>query len=213
MDPVLESEVNFFNRIVDKVEVIFDVGAYNDSPYVQFSGEVHYFEPYSQYLLELQQLPNSNEKTFFNCFGLSDDNTFFDFWVSTYSFVERPHSTGDPVKCELKRADEYCKKYQIEEIDFLKIDVECMETKVFRGFGDYLNKVKIIQFEYGPGQKEVGDNLDIMLSYLEEYGFVDFHYMFLEDHGILTPIKDRTDLWRWCNIVAYNKNYFNSSPW
>ena len=88
-----------------------------------------------------------------------------------------------------------------------------METKVFRGFGDYLNNVKIIQFEYGPGQKEVGDNLDIMLSYLEPYGFTGFNYMFFEDNGGLTPISDREDLWRWCNIVAYNKNYFNSEPW
>lgn len=213
MDCILESEVNFFNKITDKVEVIFDVGAYNDSPYVQTGGEVHYFEPYPQYISELQQLPNNNEKSFFNCFGLSDDNTFFDFWPSTYSFVQRPHSTGNSVKCELRRGDEYCKKNKIEEIDFLKIDVECMETKVFRGFGDYLNKVKIIQFEYGPGQQEVGDNLDIMLSYLEKYGFVDFHYMFFEDYGNLTPITDRTDLWRWCNIVSYNKNFFSSSPW
>ena len=213
MDCILESEVNFFNKITDKVEVIFDVGSYNDSPYVQTGGEVHYFEPYPQYLSELQQLPNNNQKSFFNCFGLSDENTFFDFWTSTYSFVERPHSTGEPVKCELLRGDEYCKENQIEEIDFLKIDVECMETKVFRGFGEYLNKVKIIQFEYGPGQKEVGDNLEIMLSYLEKYGFVDFRYMFFEDYGNLTPIEDRNDLWRWCNIVAYNKNFFNCAPY
>lgn len=208
-----ETEVSFFNSIRDKSNIIFDVGSYNDSIFVQSDGEVHYFEPYPEYLTQLQQLPNNNQKSFFNCFGLSDENTFFDFWVNSYSFVERPHSTGAPVRCELRRGDEYCKENQIEEIDFLKIDVECMETKVFRGFGDYLNKVKIIQFEYGPGQQEVGDNLDIMLSYLEKYGFVDFQYMFFEDYGKLTPIVDRTDLWKWCNIAAYNKNYFNDAPW
>lgn len=213
MDPILISEINFFNRITDKVEVIFDVGAYSDSPYVQTGGEVHYFEPLPEYLEQLKQLPNSNNKSFFNAFGLSDENTFFDFWVSTYSFVERPHSTDNPIKCELRRADEYCVSSDVNDIDFLKIDVECMETKVFRGFGDYLNNVKIIQFEYGPGQKEVGDNLDIMLSHLELYGFTGFNYMFFEDNGGLTPISDREDLWRWCNIVAYNKNYFNSEPW
>ena len=90
----------------------------------------------------------------------------------------------------MRRADEYCESNNVKDIDFLKIDVECMETKVFRGFGDYLNNVKIIQFEYGPGQKEVGDNLDIMLSYLEPYGFTGFNYMFFEDNGGLTPISD-----------------------
>lgn len=171
-----ETEVSFFNSIRDKSNIIFDVGSYNDSIFVQSDGEVHYFEPYPEYLTQLQQLPNNNQKSFFNCFGLSDENTFFDFWVNSYSFVERPHSTGAPVRCELRRGDEYCKENQIEEIDFLKIDVECMETKVFRGF-------------------------------------VDFQYMFFEDYEKLTPIVDRTDLWKWCNIAAYNKNYFNDAPW
>lgn len=208
-----QAESNFFNSIKNKCHIIFDVGAYIDSIFTSSNSEVHYFEPYSPYMEELKKIPNNNKKSFFNNFGLSDETSTFDFWINSYSFVKRPHSTGSSVKCNLKRGDDYCKNNNIMEIDFLKIDVECMETKVFKGFGDYLNIVKIIQFEYGPGQKEVGDNLNMMLSYLEQYNFIDFNYMFFEDNEYLTPITDRNDMWRWCNIVAYNKKYFSIAPW
>jgi FkbM family methyltransferase len=212
----MESESYFFSKISDKVKIIFDVGAYNDSLYV-YTGrggrEVHYFEPLEECLEQLKKLPNNNKKSFFNQFGLSDENNFFNFWTSTYSFIDRSIGTGEPIKCELRRGDDYCRENNIEKIDFLKIDVECMETKVFRGFGEYLNNVKIIQFEYGPGQKEVGDNLDKMLSYLEIYGFTGFNYMFFDECGKLTPIENRDDTWKWCNIVAYNSKYFDSEPW
>jgi len=100
----------------------------------------------------------------------------------------------------------------VEIIDLLKIDVECLESNVFRGFGDKLNNVKIIQFEYGSGQSEVGDNLKDMVEYLKSYGFVDFSYMFPEEVELI-PIVDLTDTWRWCNIVAYNSKYFSECPW
>jgi hypothetical protein len=105
----LEEEV-FFNKIKDKINVVFDVGTYKDSLYVKYSGEVHYFEPYKEYIEELKKLPNNNKLSVFNNFGLGDESSFFDFWVNGYSFVKRPHSTGSPVKCEIQRGDEYCKK-------------------------------------------------------------------------------------------------------
>jgi len=51
----------------------------------------------------------------------------------------------------LETLDRYCSKREIEEVDFLKIDVEGAEYKVLQGFLPYLRsqKVQCIQFEYG----------------------------------------------------------------
>ena len=44
---------------------------------------------------------------------------------------------------------EYMARHDITSIDFLKIDVEGMDMQVIKGFGDQLDRVQVIQFEYG----------------------------------------------------------------
>ena len=46
---------------------------------------------------------------------------------------------------------EFCRANGIEEIDFLKVDVEGHENEVLKGFEEYLKaaRIKVVQFEYG----------------------------------------------------------------
>ncbi|WP_100753534.1 FkbM family methyltransferase [Vibrio salilacus] len=81
------------------------------------------------------------------------------------------------VDVEMIRMDDFLKENAINEIDFLKVDVEGMNYEVLEGFGEDLNKVKIIQTEgeykqYWKGQKLYRD----MEEYLTKRGFllVDF---------------------------------------
>ena len=207
-----DSEKTFFDKISKHIHIMFDVGTCTESIYTQFDGIVHYFDPYQPYIDVLKEQPNNNSKSFFNVFGLSDVEDSIKFYPNTNSLVKRPVSSEECVPALVIRGDTYMKENNIDEIDFLKIDVECMESYVFRGFGQRLSDVKIIQFEYGPGQAEVGDNLDMMLTELEKYGFNNFYYMF---HGSpnLVPIDSRQDTWNWCNIVSYNSKYFDTVPW
>ena len=195
-----DSEKTFFDKISKHIHIMFDVGTWTESIYTQFDGIVHYFDPYQPYIDVLKEQPNNNSKSFFNVFGLSDVEDSIKFYPNTYSLVKRSSSGEECVLASVRRADNYMQENNIDEIDFLKIDVECMESYVFRGFGERLSDVKIIQFEYGPGQAEVGDNLDMMLTELEMYGFNNFYYMF---HGSpnLAPIDSRQDTCNWCNIV------------
>ena len=48
----------------------------------------------------------------------------------------------------LIRFDEYWKN-QDQLIDYVKIDVEGHELDVLEGFGELINKIKLIQFEFG----------------------------------------------------------------
>ena len=206
------SEIDFFNKIINHVELIFDVGTCDESIYLDCDKTVHYFEPYTKYLDALKNKADVNKNFFFNNFGLSDENKEIDFYLDTCSCIKRPHSKSTPSRVSLKRGDEYMIENNIDFIDFLKIDVECMETFVFRGFNDKLNNVKIIQFEYGPGQHEVGDNIKVMIEYLKKYGFVGFSYLYHDSPDII-PIVSMDDNWIWCNVVAYNSNFFDKSPW
>ena len=40
-----DGEKWFFNQIKEDIDVIYDVGASDNSIFVDFTGEVHYFEP------------------------------------------------------------------------------------------------------------------------------------------------------------------------
>lgn len=64
-----------------------------------------------------------------------------------------------------KRLDEYIEQNDINHIDFIKVDVEGNEMRVFTGMGGYLNPdfIDYIQFEYG------GANLDSMTSLMNFY--------------------------------------------
>jgi len=49
-DPEKNGEYKFFMDIKDKINVIFDVGCRSDSMYINFTGEVHYFEPVNEFI-------------------------------------------------------------------------------------------------------------------------------------------------------------------
>lgn len=63
-----------------------------------------------------------------------------------------PHNLDyEVVTAHTTTGDRFCEEHEIEEIAFLKIDVEGMEHRVLEGFNNTLTarKIKVIQFEYG----------------------------------------------------------------
>ena len=58
------------------------------------------------------------------------------------------HYTGSEV-CPVTTGERYVQEQGIERIDMLKIDVEGMDLQVIKGFGDGLQQIRVIQFEYG----------------------------------------------------------------
>lgn len=54
-------ELLFFIKIKDHTNIIFDIGCRNDSDFIYFHGEVHYFEPDSKSISELSNQINENQ--------------------------------------------------------------------------------------------------------------------------------------------------------
>jgi FkbM family methyltransferase len=195
-----EYELNYFNSIKNNCYIIFDVGSSNHSIFFEESEkEVHYFEPYSVAYNQLPELVK-NKKYFLNNFGLSDKVDVLPLYQEG-SLYNRNLSNHILENCHVKLGLDYCIENKIEKIDFLKIDVEGFETKVFIGFGDFLKNVRYIQFEYGHGLRDAGSNLKEVMDILKKYGFVEFYKNGIE------IIESDFDFWEWCNITSENVNF------
>ena len=67
-DSRTNGEYLFFNRIKDNIDLIVDVGCGTDSDYLEFKGEVHYFDPEGTFIESLSREKNSNSLAVFNRF-------------------------------------------------------------------------------------------------------------------------------------------------
>jgi hypothetical protein len=88
---------------------------------------------------------------------LVDDATYEFFGVET-----------EKVQARVTSGDEFCAEHSIDQIDFLKIDVEGAEWDVLRGFESMLSRgaIRAVQFEYG------------YANVLTKHMLRDFHQLF-----------------------------------
>ena len=195
--------LKWFSELFPPCPVIFDIGSRYDSLFSSFKGEVHYFEPVPAFLEKLKTVCH-NGKSFFNNFGLSSKEEKLLYYPKYQSFYDRKLNitvADDEVEegqyFLLREARNYINENNIKEIDFVKIDTEGFEYEVLKGFGDYLNNVKIVQFEYGGTYKDKGIKMIDVINLLKTYGFNSFFYL----HN-LQLITDFSDHYMYCNILA-----------
>ena len=207
-DSKTNGEYTFFIKIKDKIDCIFDVGCRSDSEFVNFTGEVHYFDPVNNFIEELKKNNNFNRIAQFNNFGLGEDNKQTYYYPKYQSFYNRTNSCyisddANKILLDIKKGKDYIIDNNIKNIDFLKIDTEGYELNVIKGFEDYIENIKIIQFEYGGTFLDNKTKLIDVINYLEQKGFHKFSY--LTSNGI-EIITDFSDHYQYCNIVCINKN-------
>jgi FkbM family methyltransferase len=201
-------EHKFFMDIKNEINVIFDVGCRSDSEFIDFTGEVHYFDPIHEFIEKLKTKKNLNKKSYFNNFGLGNANNQFYYYPKYQSFYDRIiscHTSDDDNKILLhvKKGKDYVINNNIEKIDFLKIDTEGYELNVLQGFEDCLENIKIIQFEYGGTFLDNKIKLIDVKNYLEQKGFYKFSYLTNNGPALITDFNDH---YQYCNIVCVNKN-------
>lgn len=74
----------------------------------------------------------------------------------------------------IRSGDSYCREHAIEQIDFLKIDVEGADHLVLEGFTELLQEqaVRVIQFEYGYTHGDAKFLMRDFFKFFESHGYV-----------------------------------------
>ena len=203
-------EYDFFSKIKNNIKIIFDVGSKNNSIFLDFENEVHYFEPMEKSLNELKQKNSNNSGSFFNNYGLGNNESTLTYYLNYESFVNRNRNrnrfASETIDLQIKKAEKYIVERNISAIDFLKIDTEGFELEVIKGFGEFIKNVKIIQFEYGGTYQDKNIKLLDVINYLKKYSFNNFYYL---DSRKIVKINNYNDHYQYCNIVTFNDNFDN----
>ncbi|MDJ0616570.1 MAG: FkbM family methyltransferase [Calothrix sp. MO_192.B10] len=145
------------------LKTVFDVGA-NSGGYASTvrehspNAEIYCFEPVPEIFAMLSKNRSEANTHCFNI-GLGEETKSAEIAVTegrggTSSLMiektikaKRPHHIQ---MVSVIRGDEFLETHsEIEEISLLKIDTEGYEPQVLRGFGTALEKIPVIQFEYG----------------------------------------------------------------
>ena len=180
------AERAFYNLVRWHLNTIMEVGAGSDSPFVDFHGVVHYFDPSADNLAELKRkvdLSQRSSASHYTAFGLGAD--------------EKGASA-------LRRGADYMDEKKMESADLLVVRADGLELDVLMGFGEHLRKVGIVQFEYGVAYIDRRIHLRDVINYLQIRGFRKFAY--LDPAGLkpLTKENYAADDYRSCNIVCFN---------
>jgi FkbM family methyltransferase len=148
-------------RFKNQFKTVFDVGSNigewtNMARSYQTYADIHMFEVIPDTYRRMLTNIDLDDKMIPNSFGLSDSAGSIPMrYKSSYdalstSVLDLQLDDSDIRTGLTMTGDQYVESRQIEQIDYLKIDTEGAEGKVFKGFENTLKegKVKVIQFEY-----------------------------------------------------------------
>lgn len=149
------------SRFAGQFNTIFDVGA-NIGEWTKMArgmhpnADIHMFEIMPDTYRRLLKNVPLDDKMFPNSFGLSNFSgpiklKYKNDYDSLSTVVMDLALDNSSVRTGLVfTGDDYIESRNIQQVDYLKIDTEGSEEKVFKGFEKSLKagKVKILQFEY-----------------------------------------------------------------
>jgi FkbM family methyltransferase len=162
-----ENLVKYYNEYIkngDILDIGSNVGFFSEAIVTNTSYKsIHLFEPSKEYYEYSKQNLQKYTNIYFNNYGLSDQDdvkTLYkspDTNIGWNTFLEKDPNQSDgfihtmiPEKCILKKLDDY----EINNVDFIKIDVEGYEYKVIEGGMQLISKYKpYILIEVGWGTK------------------------------------------------------------
>ena len=175
----------FLEKTKNEEFVFFDVGC-NAGSFIRavkeknINAKIHAFEPHP-YLFKYLKEKYSNEIINEKCVSNKDGNIIIHIpsvSVATSSIINRPlfqdmKSKQEIIelKTESVTIDSYMKNNKIENIDFIKIDVEGAEFFVFDGARKALKENKIICGQFEIGIDESGYTFNDIKTLLNGYGY------------------------------------------
>jgi FkbM family methyltransferase len=181
-DPERESKavINFVKKKKIILNNIFDVGShkghYVDCIKKKFNNiHLFLFEPDKKNYFFLKKKYKDENNINVSRYAISNKNTsgvLYSYGKGSlegslinrdYSHIKLKNNLKQTVK--IMRLDNIFFSLNLKVIDLIKLDIEGSELKALEGIGKYLNKVKIIQFEFGQA------NVDSRTYFRDYYEF------------------------------------------
>lgn len=187
-------DLGYFYRFLEFYSKLFPYGQYgvyvdigcnagafiNVLQYIGITENIHCFEPHPVISKKTKEVYSH---IIMNDVCVGNKNEMVEIYIPTLS-VGLSSIICRPVFSELEQdinilqvkcvtLDDYCLEHNIPEINFLKIDVEGFEKKVFEGARNLLmnHKIKCGVFEIGNTLKDAGTSENEICEMLEQYGY------------------------------------------
>jgi FkbM family methyltransferase len=156
-------ELRLARTVLPSSRVVFDVGA-NIGDWTEGAlainprAQYHCFEPSRATFASLtaRSFPGNVQLNAFGLGSAPEARTLFVFGTggesnSLYRRVGTPSAQHEQESVVLRTLDDYCADAGIDEVDFVKIDVEGHELAALRGASRMLaaGRLGVVQFEYG----------------------------------------------------------------
>lgn len=180
-----EEELMVFDIVKNNVDVLIDVGCRENYDYAQIKPEA------KMYLFDVNEIfiKNLNEKIKDKNYnittipvGLSNRNS--EVTISEQTESIQPHRQWGEVKLsgKIRKFDEVLTEYGVNQIDFIKMDIEGCEPELLE-FESIIKNIKYIQFEFGRAWPDL-DNYgigEVMKQYKSSH---DFFFIKDKNHPI-----------------------------
>ena len=148
-----------------------------------------------------------------NKYAVFDDNTdqilFSENENSNLgSLVKRDLSYHD-VKFDVEETvktvilDEYIEKNNLEKIDFVKIDCEGIELKIFNGLNRNIKKIKCFQFEFGSANIDTNTNFKQFFDLFKKNDFTIYRITAFGNY-VITKYNELNEFYMTTNYIALN---------
>lgn len=146
------------------IHTVFDIGASNSIfPNIFEKSSIYLFEPLPVFHEDLTSRYSDKPNVTVCPYGIGDQAGMISYYQNTQSFTRRTvHvKSCNPIDLPIYTFDDTVKKYNIDNIDFLKIDVEGLEFDILKNAQPYIRdkKIKFIQFEIGGTIFDTNHNL------------------------------------------------------
>jgi len=217
-------ELRFMRQVLPQCNVVFDVGA-NIGDWTALALRInpqltiHCFEPgwaTYQHLLA-REFPSSVTCNDLGLGSRAEQRTLYVFedGAGINSLYRRSglESFGLTTQryeeaVQLATLDEYCRKLDIQTIDYLKVDVEGHELEVFEGATHMLENGQImrIQFEYGGACIDARVLLKDLFESLQKFGYT-LHKIYPRELRRVEQYDQRFENFQYQNWVAISSSY------
>ena len=175
------------------------------------------FEPSSFHKKKLDNLFSSNNNIHINQLALSNKSgkqvLYSDKYGSPLASLTKRDLNHLNIDFEYKeeiqsqRFDEYWEKQNNPNttIDYVKIDVEGHELSVLEGIGEFIKKIKLIQFEFGGSNIDTRTYFKDFWNYFNKYDFTIYR---ITPQGLLYISKywEMDEIFLVTNYIAINKH-------